>query len=251
MSDTPPPLGNPQPQPEQPSSPTSPGTGKTSSGKKWGIGCGIGCLTLLILAVVLVVVGINVGKKAITDFVEKGVSDAPVELATTTIPEDEVQSALQRFDSFSAAMEANEGVDPLILDETDINALIQNHPDFEGISESMVVSIVDDKLTSEVSFDLDALELPESFLSDAIAGKYFHGEVTLSLGTIAGRPSMYLESISVGGNPLPAAFMSELSKENILAEMQSDPELRQFFERIEELKIEENTLIVTPARSQP
>ncbi|MEM1442631.1 MAG: hypothetical protein AAGF67_09830 [Verrucomicrobiota bacterium] len=248
MSDTPPPL-----QPESPQQ-TFPGPSKgtppkSSSGKKWGIGCGIGCLAALILTVVLVIVGINVGKNWIADMIEAGVSDEPVELVAPTIPEDWINGAIRRFDAFTEAMEANEGVDPLILDEIDINGIIAHHPDFSDVADSMVVSIVDDKLTSEVSIDLDALGLPDSFLTDIIAGKYFNGEVTLSLGMMAGRPAMYLEEIAIDGKPLPSAFMSELSKENILAEAQSDPEAKKFFDKIEELKIEDNRLIIAPARA--
>ena len=99
-----------------------------------------------------------------------------------------------------------------------------------------------------MSFSLDALDLPDSFLSEAMKGKFFNGEVTLSLGTVAGRPAMYIEGVSVGGSTLPASFMTELSKENILGEAQSDPDLRKFFDQIEELKIENNQLILVPAK---
>ena len=153
---------------------------------------------------------------------------------------------MKRFDAFVVAMEGGEVKEPLVLTEGDINALIANHPDFEAVSESMVVSIVEDKLTSEVSFSLDSLNLPETFFTEAMKGKYFNGELTLSVGTVAGRPAMYIEGVSVGGNPLPASFMSELSKENILQEAQSDPEVSQFFDRIGELKMEDKRLIIAP-----
>lgn len=241
MSDSPPPLQSGFPQ-----EPVSPGAPSSGSGKKWGLGCGIGCLVAVVVVAVLAIVGLNLGKKFVTGLVEQATSDTPVELLAPEIAPEKAESAVKRFDAFVTAMEGGEVKESLILTEEDINALISNHRTFEAVSESMVVSIVDDKLTSEVSFSLDALDLPDSFLSEAMKGKFFNGEVTLSLGTVAGRPAMYIEGVSVGGSPLPASFMTELSKENILQEAQSDPELSQFFNRIEELKIDDNRLVITP-----
>lgn len=242
MSDTPPPL---QPQASSYGSPApqNPGSG---SGKKWGIGCGIGCLLVLVVGVVLAVVGFNMAKKAVVDFVEKGTSEAPVELVAPVVSPAAVESAMQRFDEFTTAMESGTPTGPLVLTGDDINALIANHPKFSAVADAMVVSMVGEQLTGKVSLNIDDLNLPPSFLSESLAGKYFNGEVTLSVGVLGGRPAMFIEGLSVGGAPLPAPFLSEISKENLLQDAGSNPELQKYFDKIDELKVEDGKLTITP-----
>ncbi|MEM7603078.1 MAG: hypothetical protein AAF357_16905 [Verrucomicrobiota bacterium] len=248
MSDTPPPL---QPESPQYAAPNQGGSAPSgSSGKKWGIGCGIGCLVVLVVGAVLAIVGFNLLKKAAVSFVESNTSDVPVELLAPEVSQPVIESAIKRFDDFCASLEGGEITGPLVLTDEDINALIANHPDFSAVSEAMVVSIDGDSLSSEVSVSLDDLNLPPSFLTESIAGKYFNGEVTLSLGMVGGNPAMFIEALSLGGNPIPSQFMTELSKENILKEAQSDPEMQKFFDKIEAMEVKEGKLTIVPSGGQ-
>ncbi len=243
MSDTPPPL---QPESPQNASSAPAETPPSGSGKKWGMGCGIGCLVVLVIGVILGIVGFNYAKKAVVTFVENSTSEMPVELETPVIAPATIESAVQRFDAFSAGMENGEVIGRLELTDEDINALIANHPKFSALSEAMVVSIEGDQLTSEVSVSLDALDIPESFITEAIAGKYFNGEVTLRAQMQNGEPALFIEGLSIGGKAVPAQFMAELSKENILAEAASDPEIQPYLDKIGELKVEGGKLIIAP-----
>ncbi len=244
MSDTPPPL---QPESSPYTTPDTSGKPPSSSGKKWGMGCGIGCLAVLVIGAILGVVGFNYAKKAVVNFVESSTSEMPVELEKPLVAPATIESAVMRFDEFSTAMENGDVTGPLELTADDINALIANHPKFSALSDSMVVSIEGDQLTSEVSVNIDDLNIPESFLSDAIAGKFFNGEVTLRAQMQGGQPALFIDGISIGGSPVPAQFMSELSKENILKEAASEPELKPYLDKIGELKVEGGRLIIAPA----
>ncbi|MDF1657128.1 MAG: hypothetical protein P1U58_05920 [Verrucomicrobiales bacterium] len=244
MSDTPPPL---QPESPQYTSPAPSGGSSSGSGKKWGIGCGIGCLVVLVIGAILGIVGFNYAKKAVVTFVENSTSEMPVELEAPLIAPETIESAVKRFDEFSVAMENGDVTGPIELTDEDINALIANHPKFSAVSDSMVVSIEGDQLTSEVSVSLNDLDIPESFISDAIAGKFFNGEVTLRAQMQGGQPALFIDGLSIGGKPIPAQFMSELSKENILKEASSDPELKPYLDKIGDLRVESGKLIIAPA----
>lgn len=242
MNDSPPPL---QPQVNQTPEPLPPeGSG---SGKKWGIGCGLGCLALIVVAVVLTIVGINYGKKMVSGFIGDYTAEAPVEIVVPDLSPEVVDNAIQRFDAFTSAMSAGDTPDALVLTDDDVNALIANHPSFTAVADSVVVAMAADQLTSQVSLNLDDMEIPVPFIAEAVEGKYFNGEVSLSLDTVAGRPAMYIEGLAVDGVPIPRQFIDGLSSENLLKDAGTNPNMKEFFDRIEELKIEDGQLKIVPA----
>ncbi|MEM9015442.1 MAG: hypothetical protein AAGC68_00415 [Verrucomicrobiota bacterium] len=248
MNDTPPPLEHGSPAPADPGSNPAPTTPpSTGGGGKWLLGCGLGCLGVVVVGVILVFVILNFSKNKINEWVLGYTSSQPVQIEAPQLQQGEIDSAVTRFDSFSSALEAGTASESLILSEDDINALLFHHPDFADAAGMTNVSIENDQLTSRVSIDLNSIEIPIDFVADAVRDKYFNGEVTLSIDMRAQRPALFIEELSVAGRPLPQELMEAFRSENLLKEAQSDPELKKFFDKISEIKIENNQLIVVPA----
>lgn len=243
MNDNPPPLGQPaQPQPHSYAQ-------NTGSGKKTAAGCGIGCLVVLVVGVILSVIGGRFVKGKITDVIDTYTADEAVEIVAPEIAEPVRDDAMARFDTFRTAMATNNPAEPLVLSEEDINSLIFHHPSFDALKGSAIVSIEDNLLNAEVSFDLDSWDIPIEFLADAVKGKFFNGDITLSVGMVASRPALFVEDLSVGGIQFPSMYLEELRKENLLKDVQSEPELRKIFDKVRELKIENNQLVIVPANT--
>jgi len=239
MSDTPPPLSpNPTTQPAVPA--------KSGNGSKVGLGCGIGCLIALILGVVACVLVFGFVKGAIEDGVEKFTIDQPVAIVEPQFAPDQVQDASDRYEAFYAAMKAGQTPEHLVLSAQDINALLFNHSDFKAIAGMAKVDIEDNLLKSTVSVNLDDLEIPVKFIADAVAGRYFNGEVTFSIAMASGRPTAFVEELEVNGLNPPEQVMEGFRQENLLKEAQSDPNLKKFFDQISDLKIENNKLVIVP-----
>jgi hypothetical protein len=244
--DTPPPLAsNPNPAPAPQAYQRS-----GESGGKVLAGCGIGCLVLVTIAVVAVIVGVNFGKKKIQDFAQSYTSDAPVEIVAPEFSETQIEDSVGRYDGFRSAISAGNATEALILSEDDINAILFHHPNFREIAGNSIVSIEDDRLTTTVSIDLDGFDIPIEFIAEAVEGKYFNGDVTLSIEMIANRPALHIEKLSVAGKSLPEQVMQEFRKENLLQNAQTDPEMQKIFDKVEEVKIENNRLVIIP-RSSP
>lgn len=246
MSDIPPPLSPNSPSNQQiPAGMGPPPEG--GSGKKTSACCGIGCLSLIVLTVVLVIGGISFGKKKLGEWADTYTSDQAVELVLPRIDQAEIDVATKRYDTFKAAMEKGAADEPLILSENGLNALLQHHPDFSALSKSAVATIESDLLSINSSFDLDSINIPFDFIAERVKGKYFNGDVTVRLDSVAGRPAMYLENIGVGDKEIPQVVIDSLRSENLLKEIDSNPEMKKAFGKIKELKIENNQLIVVPA----
>lgn len=245
MSDTPPPLT-----PGPPHQSGLPGMGPppdSGSGRKTAACCGIGCLSLIVLSLVLVIVGIRFGKNKLGEWAETYTSDQAVELVLPQIDPAGIDLAANRYETFKAAMGDGSAGEPLVLSEEGLNALLLHHPDFSGLSKSAVATIENDLLSINSSFDLDSIQIPFDFIAERVKGKYFNGEVTVRLDSVAGRPAIYLENVAVGDREIPQVVIDSLRSENLLKDIDTNPEMKKAFGKIKELKIENNQLIVVPA----
>jgi len=245
MTDTPPPLdppsqspsSSPQPQPQPPSS---------GSGKKVALGCGLGCLAVLVVAVVLAVIGFQFMKGQTEKVIEEFTAAEPVAIEEPSLPPAAVEDAVSRFDAFRTAVKNDQPPPPLILSEDDINALLYHHPLFEPVAGQMKVAIEDEQLSSRMSLDLDGFDIP--LIGGMLEGKYFNGRATFRLATEQGEPAVYLEGVEMNGQQVPEQAMTSLSQENLLKEFASDPQMKQFFDRLEKLAIEDGKLKIVPAQ---
>tara|TARA_R110002096_G_scaffold229871_2_gene419497 strand:- start:480 stop:1196 length:717 start_codon:yes stop_codon:yes gene_type:complete len=218
----------------------------SGSGKKWATGCGIGCLVTIVLLVVLGFAGFYALKNKMDEAVTAFTSDQPVAIEMPVADEAAVEDVLQRFDAFTAAMEADEVPAPLVLTGDEINVLIFNHPNFSILVGKTKVSIEEDVLKSTVSLDLEALNIPIKFIAEKVEGRYFNGEASLNLGMAGGNPVLFLQGLEMNGAMVPDEFMNELKAENLLKEVLSDPDAQAFFDRISDLKVEDGKLTIVP-----
>lgn len=218
-----------------------------NSGGRTAACCGFGRLTALLVCVVGAILTWTFLKREVEKGVEEFTSTEGVEIAPPEVSEPQIRDAVRRFDTFRDAMRADEATPPLVLSDDDINAILFHHPDFAESAGVTRVSIEDNQLTSELSVDLESLDIPVEFFAERVKGRYFNGEITLSLGMIAGRPSLYVENLAVGGKPVPAFILKELRKENLLQEAASDPDFQKALEKVREVKIENDRLVIIPA----
>jgi len=250
MNDAPPPL---YPQASHPyAQPAPAGPPPRKSGCAiGGVGCGLGCLLALGVMIALVVFGAIAAKNYFGKVVNEYTATEYVPLETPQATPEQVSSAVEKFDAFRAGMAAGGTPEPLTLTGEELNLILWNHPNFTDVAGKTNVSIEGDVLTSEVSISFDEFPLPEGFVGDALKGKYFNGEVSVKLGMAAGRPALYVDGLSVNGAAVPEAFLSGLRAQKLLEDASKNPEATAFFERIEDLRVEDGTLTIVPKAKIP
>jgi len=250
MNDVPPPL-TPQPSPnpyqglqQQPQ--FQPDAPKSGSGRKWFFGCGCGCLGLLLI---LAIVGYFLSgwvKTQATDLIGGYTATEPVKIEMLQLSPAEIEQSVGKFSAFQAGLATGATPVPLVLSGQDINALIQHHPSFKALADRASVTVEESTLRSQVSLNLDDIEIPVPFLAEAVKGRYFNGVATFSLGMAAGRPALYIEGLEVNGAEIPSQFMTEFSKQNLFEDAGKDPEIAAMVERIEDIRIENGELTIVP-----
>ncbi|MBP9222388.1 MAG: hypothetical protein KBF76_00870 [Verrucomicrobiales bacterium] len=221
-------------------------TEKSGSGKKWAMGCGMGCLTLTVIGLIAGWMMFTVIKEKAGDMIGNFVSDQPVAIASAEVTPAQIDEATAKFEAFRKGMESDAVAVPLHLNAEELNALIFHHPSRQQFAGMGNISIENDQLKSQVSVNLDDFQIPVKFIADAVKGKYFNGDVTLSLGMAAGRPSLYIEELEVNGNAIPKEFLSELGGKNLLEEFQKDEKISAIFDKIEDIRIEDGELKIIP-----
>ena len=238
MNDAPPPLS---PSPYRQPAYQEPARGSGGGGRGC-LGCSLGCFFMVIVGAVgayLLFVG---AKKMVEQYT--ATQAVPVEAPVAS--QDQIDGAISKFDAFRTGMESGGTPVPLSLTGDEINMLIFNHPDFAPVAGKAAVAIDGDELRSRVSIDLNELNLPEGAVSKYLDGKYFNGEVALSLNMVDGRPEMYLKGLSVNGLAVPDALLSGIKDKNVFEKILEDPDAKAEFDRIEDMKIENGRFIIVP-----
>lgn len=243
MSDTPPPLTPSQPYQQPPYSATP----AKSGGGGWLAGCGLGCLVAVIACAVIGFFGYKVISQKLGETIANFTSTEFVPIEAPAVTQAEINETLARFEDLAASVAANGGLtEPLILTGQEINTLLFHHPQFAKVAGMAAVTIANDKLTSEVSVKLDDLPLPAGPIKTALAGRFLNGVGTFSLGIVAGRPALYMEDFQVNGFVPPAEILAQLKTQNMLENAGNDPELSKALEKISDIRIEGDKLIITP-----
>jgi hypothetical protein len=244
MNDAPPPL-TPQPSPQfQPQAqPVAP---KSGSGGKWLFGCGCGCLGLILILVIGGYFSYGWLRTMASDMIGGYTATEPVKVEIPQLSQAEIDQSVAKFSAFQAGMAAGATPVPLVLSGQDINALIQYHPSFKALADRASVTVEDSTLRSQVSVNLDELDIPVPFIAEAVKGKYFNGVATFAVGMAAGRPALYIDGLEVNGAAIPSQFMTEFSKKNLFEDAGKDPDFSAMIEKIEDIRIENGELTIVP-----
>jgi hypothetical protein len=221
----------------------------------------IGCLVVIALIVIAGVGGYFAVKGVITGLVDEYTDTEPAELPVVEVSDEELEALQARVAAFKAAVEGEEAPVPedgtdvtaevtaeamapgeaLVLSERDINALIQNDPEWQQMKGKIYVSIEDDLVKGEVSFPLDELEF------EMVKGRYFNGSATFNVHLRNGALFVTMDSATLRGTPVPDEFMAGLRAENLAKNYQQDPEFRKFLDKLDSIEVEDGTISITPA----
>src|SRR5205823_1907168 len=94
-------------------------------------GCVIASVLTVLLIILLAVLAF-IGVRFFYGLVEQWTSPAPMELPKVQVTEDERKSVRERIQAFRSAVDAGTAVDPLVLSSEDLNALIEDSPEFRS-----------------------------------------------------------------------------------------------------------------------
>lgn len=208
------------------------------SSRNWSC-CLWGCLIAFVFTVLIAIAAALVVRSLATSFRENYTTAEPQQLPTVDIDEPALDELVTRVDAFADNVETNTPAHALVLRQDELNALIQHHPDWQGLHDKVYVKIEDGRVHGMVNFPLDVIPM--------MSGRYIHGTATFDIGLEDGRLEVYVDSAEVNGEPLPEEIMTAIRQENLAQEyMRDNPHAREVIDQLESITIEEDTLVIVP-----
>jgi len=197
----------------------------------------VGC-SLVFVLFVIVGVFVYIGVKGVFDkYVEKYTDVQARDLPRVTLSEEAIEAVIERADKFAEGVKGDRLTEPLVLSSDDINALIQHHPNWKGLSDKVYVSLEEDKIQGEVSIPLEEM-------SSMLKGRYLNASAVFTVSLMNGRLLVFLDSAEVKGQPIPEPFMQEMRKENLAKNVASDPNMGPVIEKLESIEVIDGKLTI-------
>ena len=202
-----------------------------------------GCLSAIILLAVIAGATYYFLLQASDELVETYTSPEPLDFSRTESRvekgREEALSAIERFRDFITALETGEESGSFSLSADDINALLEQEDLFKEIHGMARVDIQDDKLQAEIS-------VPLGVFNDRFEGQYLNGTGELSIEMKDDRLQINIDRLQVGGRDIPAEFMNEIRKNNLVETLYREPALDRFLQMVKDVKIEDGRLVIQP-----
>lgn len=196
-----------------------------------------GCLATIvvsIIGVILVGVGIFFVYRGINELVKQYGEDAPRAIPVSELPPAELKNVHDRVTGFQAALEAAKPTPPLVLTASEINALIDEHPQLKGI---IAIDLTGDKIRGQVSLPLERFRFP---------GKFLNGAATFDVRIDNGLLLVTLDTLEVKGKLIPEEDMAKFRMENLAKSFGKDPKDAKQIARIEKIEVKDGKLIIIP-----
>ena len=174
-----------------------------------------GCLICLVL--VVLVVGIaGLGLYKLRNTALEYTDTVPLELAQVTMDYGEREALNQKLDAFAETVRQGQESVELILTDREVNALINENPDWQAFDGRLLVQFEDGKVAGAVSLPLDALPLKLA------KGRYLNGSGVFNVFMRNGVLIVNLEELTVKGKQIPEPIMAELENVNLAQDAYED-----------------------------
>jgi hypothetical protein len=201
-----------------------------------------GCLTsvvLLLIAALLVFFAVRFAKNKFNSITDS----QPLTMPKVEMTDAEFQVLQEKMKSFGNALEQGKPVEPLKLNERDLNALIALSGKTKELADKVHVSLNGNQVKGMVS-------IPLSGLGWLGKDRYLNGDATFKVSLENGVLIVTAEEIRVKGVPIPEAIMSQLRRENLAKEAYKDPKNAEAIRKFDSIQVEDSQVTVK-ARSAP
>ncbi len=192
----------------------------------WILGCsGAGCLGVILL----IIGGVWYGVWWVKSFVQ---DEPTVELYQPA--QEEVQAVKEKIETYQQRVNAGEAGDDemLVLDSHEINTLIAENNTEK--SARVNVQLEGDQVKAAVSLPWETGEEPS----------YINGEAVLTVNIKDGLLDVRITEMSVRGRDLPESLKEGFSQENMAKDVNSDPQMRKNFQRVESLEVKDSKMYI-------
>ena len=173
-----------------------------------GIGCfAKGCLTLVVIVVVLGIVMIGGGLFVVNRGINMFTANAPVQIQMRSATPTELQLAKAKLDSLRSAIR-NRAETTIEFTADDINALLQNEPEFRGARNHSRVGIADSIVSLDLSAPLDSAQWSR------LKRRWFNGNIQFGFSYVDDNFNFDVRSAEANGYQFPRVLLKLMQSFN-------------------------------------
>ena len=206
---------------------------KRSSVFKWG------CLSIVLLIAVVGVAAYLGIRSTLPSVVERYTDKSPVELPHTIASKEDLKKTIDKVNDFKAALKKDGPIEPLVLNEHEINQLLKQYSDRLEKFGQIYVDIKDDRITGQISLPLDEFgKIGQS--------RYFNGSASVKIGMTDDRLVLFADNLAVKGDPVPDLIMNAIRSRNLAGRLGEMPEIKEILERLDAIKVADGQLHMIP-----
>ena len=164
-----------------------------------------GCLSLVVIVVVLGTVLIGGGVFVVNRGINMFTAAAPVQFQMRPATSAELQLAKAKLDSLRSAIR-NRVETTIEFTAGDINALLQNEPEFRGARNHSRVAMANSIVSLDFSAPLDSAHW--SRLSSRLKGRWFNGNIQFGFSYVDDNFNFDVRSAEANGYQFPRVLLS-------------------------------------------
>jgi len=208
-----------------------------------------GCLTSLVLLVVAgiaIFFAVRFALHQADAIIVQYTDTTPMTIQKVVMPDADLQALHARVDAFTAAMNAHHNPPPLELNGAEITTLLTNTPQMQPFKDSISIALDGDEIKAQLSLPLDAVavQIPALKTLD-VSGRYLNGNGTFKASIVDGKLSVFTQSLTVKGQPVPESVMVTLRQQN-LADGFNRGVNPSPFAQYESIQVKDGMAIITP-----
>jgi hypothetical protein len=202
-----------------------------------GRGCFFyGCITTLVLLLVGALTTYLGARYFIKKMIATYTDSAPALLPEAEVSTAKIEEVRQRWVAFFDGVKTDKPLPPFALTADDLNALIAS-TGANGLSNRLHVKIEGDRLKGQMSIPLR---------QGMVRGRYLNGEFTLKVNWNDGALSVWPESITVRGKPLPAWLMGRIRQQNLARDMMNNMNAANTLQNLESVAVTNDAVVIQP-----
>jgi type VI protein secretion system component VasK len=205
--------------------------------RKWLKYLIIGACALVAMIVTLVVAAAIYWNHLVKTYATTTAQPLPkVEITT-----DAVQTFQTRLAAFQAAMDSDKRPEPLAITGGDLNAFMGSMPPFK---DKLFVEITNNILQCRFVVPLDKTK------NKQLKDKFINGRILFRLTFQDGYAVLSPAKIFANNTPIPWWLFKRIARENFLQKLYDNTPAMEFFQNVQSIDIQNNTILIHPLPPQ-
>jgi hypothetical protein len=187
----------------------------------------------------LVILALFLGYGYYRSMVRGYTTDKPSPLPKVEFDAQRYNELLARWGEFADALKKRQNPPPFTISPDDLNLFFAKD---KQMRDKVAFAITNGQLVARFSAPLDQVG------PNLLKGRYVNGAAQINVLLQDGWLTVGLGSVTANGKPLPGWMLKGIRRENLLKDLDRNPEMVNLFHELESIRIQNGAVVLTPLK---